>query len=261
MGIALELVTQQVTAPGSTFTTMVANTGDSQVVRFTSKKVRMLALWQQRQLAGQTRVVSPLLHDNVRGMQIGGSVQPDIGWMGPPLQELRGQDTLAVSGTGSAVAGDIELSSYLLRYDDLPGISGNFISYDDLIKRAVNRHGVRVALTSVATGQYGPAAAINSLDDAFKANTEYAIVGANIQNFTCAFGIKSPDWGNLRVGIPGQANLGAYYSDWFARLSFESGLACIPVFNSANKGQTFVDFADDENATPITVVMKLVELK
>lgn len=264
MGVALEMITAQVTAPGATFVAGVALAGDSLVVRNTGKRVSLVAAWQQQQAGalGSTRITSPLLHDNTRGIQYGlqaGSVE--MGLYGQPVQQLFSQDGLVISRSGSAVAGDIEQSSLLVRYDDLPGIDGNFISFDEAIKRTVNRLGVRVTpLVAVATGQYSAGVAINAVDDSLKANTEYAVIGFTAGAQCTSIGIKSPDWGNLRVGAPGMSGQSPALQDFFLDLSYETGLGCVPVFNSSNKGQTLVDFCDDENAANITVVAYLAEL-
>jgi len=262
MGKAIELITVQATAPGATMAAFAALTGDSLTVRNSSKKARVLAGWQNRQTGGNTRITSPLLHDNSRGIQfgsigIGGSV---LGFWSRPCQELMAQDTLTVQGTGSPTAGDIEQSAILVQYDDLPGISGNFISIAELNRRGLNRLGVQMSIASVATGQYGAASAINATDDVFKANTDYAIVGINNRNNCTSVGIRSPDWGNLRVGIPGITGTNSVTQSWFVKLSESTGQDCIPVFNSSNKGITLVDQSDDENATSITPVLMLVEL-
>jgi len=260
MGVALELAIAQVTAPGGTVTAMTALTGDTLTIRNTSKKVSLLAAWQQRQAAGVSRIVSPLLHDNVRGIQFGGPAGFGFGCSGRPLQEVYAQDVLSISGSGSGVAGDIEQTAILVRYDDLPGIDGNFIGADDFYKRALNVIGVRQSVASVATGQYGASASIVALDDVLKANTEYAFLGIQMPNGNVtAVGVRSPDWGNLRVGVPAQ-NDGYRYRRYFLGLAVDTGLRCIPVFNSANKATTLVDMAGNENAGTSTPTIMLAEL-
>lgn len=262
MGKALELVTVQGTALGASFAAMAALTGDSLVVRNSSKKTYLVAAWQQRQVAGGSRIVSPLLHDNVRGIQFTSGIEVSVGFRGRPLQELQAQDTLTITGFGSAVAGDIEQTSVLIAYDDLPGIDGNFIDATTLFKRAVNRVTVRVTPVAVATGQYSAGITITSTDDVLKANTNYAVIGMSVTANSTAYGIRSPDWGNLRVGIPGAAlTNGIHVNDWFIGLSMDTGLACIPVFNSANKNTTLIDYCDDENAVSLVGNIHLVELK
>lgn len=264
MRTALELLTFQNTAPGAVFTAMTALIGDSGVLRNTQKSIKLLAAWQNRQAAGNTRILSPLLHDNVRGIQFSSSAGLELGFglTQTPYQELFPQDTLSFSGTGSAVAGDIEQSSILVRYEDLPGIDGNFITSEQLQKRFVNKFGVRTVLgQTVVTGQYDGSSAINATEDALKANTEYAILGLTIGvGAATSIGLRSPDWGNLRVGVPASA-APAVTSDWFYRLSLFSKLACIPVFNSSNKGTTLVDYSDNETSTGSQPVIQLAELK
>lgn len=262
MGLAMEVQTFQVTAPGSSFLNMLPLTGDTGVIRYTNKKVKLAAAWQRRQVIGTTRIISPLLHDNVRGIEFSAAIGLDEPMMGAPYQSLQSQDTLTVNGTGSAVAGDIEQSCLLLRYDDLPGIQGNFIDSQQLNRRFVNRFGVKVAMASaLATGQYDGSVAINAAEDVFKANTEYAILGLSIQNPCTLIGIKSPDWGNLRVGMPGVPLQGFRTGSYFVDLSDRMGAACIPVFNSANKLTTLLDFAHDENLLAINCHVILAELR
>lgn len=266
---AIELLTFQNIAPGATFTAMLPLTGDSATIRNTSKPVKLLAAWQLRQGAaatgGITRITSPLLHDAVRGIQGGGNVGHEEIIYGAPAQRLYAQDILSVSGNGSATAGDIEQSSLLIGYDDLPGVDGNFLTFDQMLKKAVNRLGVRQALTaSVVTGQYDGAASITATDDVLKANTDYAIMGASFENAinVTSIGIRSADWGNLRLGMPGRNNVGFRSGSWFAGLSYELGYPCIPVFNSANKGTTIVDFSYNENSSGVLgVILNLMELK
>jgi hypothetical protein len=262
MGRALELITFQATAPGSTPAAASALTGDSGTIRNAIKKQRLLAAWAQRQTQGLTRITSPLLHDNARGIQyLTNSGITDICIIDAPFQELVAQDTLSVAISGSATAGDIEQSAMLIQYDDLPGIDGNFIDAATLARRAVARFSVTVTLTAVATGQYSTAAAINATEDYFKANTEYAIVGVQGSALCTSYGVRAPDWGNLRIGMFGGINKGETTNNWFKILSMNGGGQCIPVFNSSNKGSVLCDFSDDENAASIGARFQLVELK
>ena len=249
MSKALEMVSVQATAPG-TGAEFAAVSGDSTQIRFADKGALMLARWGCHQtLAGFLRITSPLMHDAVVGIQE--FRDPDninIYWK-MPSQALFAQDNLTFFGAGSNGVGEIDQDSILIYYPDLPGIDGTFISPSEMVKRAEDLYVSQVALTLLATGGYSGAAAINADQDQFKANRQYAILGAVAQvnaGNLCSVGIRSPDWGNLRVGIPGisinNENVGlANTETWFVDLSHAHGLPLIPVMSANNKNLILVD--------------------
>jgi hypothetical protein len=49
-------------------------------------------------------------------------------------------------------------------------------------------------------------------------------------------------------------------SSYFVNLSDSFGLPCIPVINTANAGNTFVEIVSDQNATATTATINFVEL-
>jgi len=258
MGRAFELITGLAIAPTGVFSAAAALTGNSFTVRDSKNDVRMVARWDTRQATGITRITSPLLHDSSIGMQHGADdAQTRIQLLMPP-QRLYPQDALTVEMTGSAVAGDIEHSSYLVEYMDLPGVQGRFIGETELIRRAVSLFSNTITISTGTTGQYTGQVAVNSAQDQFKANTDYALVGYEITDAPVhAIRYVGPDWGNLGVGGPGiDGTLMHDTSDWFLELSRITGRAFIPVMNSANKALTLIDAATDENGVnPIVTTM------
>jgi hypothetical protein len=263
MGRAFEMITGLVTAPTGAFTAAAALTGNSFTVRDSRSDVRMVARWDTRQATGITRITSPLLHDSSIGMQHGADdAQTRIQMMMPP-QRLYPQDALTVEMTGSAVAGDIEFTSYLVEYTDLPGVQGRFINEAELIRRAESLFSNTITIATGATGQYSGQVAINSAQDQFKANTDYALIGYQVTDAGVhAIRYVGPDWGNIGVGGPGiDGTLMHDTSDWFLELSRFTGRACIPVMNSANKSLTLIDAAVDENGVNPIVTTMWVELR
>lgn len=263
MGKAVELVSVRAIAP-STGAAGVVFTGNSLTIRQTTKPAWLVALWQVRQVAGFTRIVSPLLHDNVVGIQIAGGVGVQMGLQRPP-QRLEGQDTLAATLSGSAAAGDVELSHWMVSYEDLPGIAGRFISPSELLRRSEGSiYSSQNSIAAVDPGTppaYGGEEAISAEQDQFKANRDYAIVGYSVQSGSGSVRYRSPDWGNLGVGGPAVALRGELYSDWFVRISELSGEPLIPVFNSSNRALTLIDAAVDENGTDIVLTTLMALLK
>lgn len=243
MGKALELITVRATAP-STGAAFAAISGNSLTVRNSRGTARILAGWQTAQTAGFRRITSPLLHDGTVGMQmcggVGATIYPFLG------QKVEPQDTLSVYGTGSATAGDMEFASLLIHYPDLAGVDGRFIGVAELERRKESILAVPSTIATPTTGEYGVAEAINAEADQFKANTDYALLGATVQVGAAAIRWVGPDFGGLGVGMPG---LKMERADWFVWLSEHYGLPCIPVINSANRAMTMVDAVVDENGT------------
>lgn len=242
---ALELITVRATNP-STGAAGAAVTGNSLTIRQTSDPVAMLNPWQTRSGAGLTRITSPLLHDSSVGIQFRGPAGPSVGWRDAQTP-LFGQDTLSVTLVGSASAE--EHSSWLHYYEDLPGVAGNFLTYDEFWARVIEMTGVLVT-TTPGTTAFGTQVAINNVNDNLKANEDYAIVGATFTAGVATVGthalrVTSSDFGNLGVGLPANGSSVAPANEesaqFFLDLAFNTGLPVIPVFNSANKAQTFVD--------------------
>lgn len=263
MGRAIDTISGFVTAPSTTLTALTMATGDSLSVRNCdlSKKIYLLDFWSFNQVAGVMRIRSPKLHDNVQGLRnrvVAASVMPHA----PQTfkQVLYPQDTLIVEQSGSAVGGQIESSSLLVYYEDLPGAAGRFIGVDDLNKLGVNIIEQEIALTPGAGGGYTGQAAINATFDNFKANTDYALLGALADARGCSVCFRGADTANLRVSVPAEPNTQQMTREWFVRLARAYGLPTIPVFNSANKSAINVDAVQNQAAGAINVTAIMVEL-
>lgn len=257
---ALELITTQATAPsaGAAFTAVA---GNSLTIRDTSRPVWLVAQWDSRQVAGFSRVTSPLLHDAVVGIQQQLPIGQTVGLV-TPVQRLYPQDTLVVFGSGSAVAGDIEQHCMLFAYEDLPGIDAYLINRSELMNRAEDIYSFTNTIATSASG-YSGSEQINAEQDQLKANTDYAIVGYTSTTAVGAIRWVSSDWGNLGLGGPGPVlgTSGAIETrEWFLLLSDRAQMPLIPVFNSSNKSLTFIDATTDENLADPTVTTLCVRL-
>lgn len=262
MGRALELVSVQATAPGAGGAAGAAVTGNSLTIRDTRKNARIVALWSDRQGTGGVRLTSPLVHDTTYGM--GSFVAAANGVsVFPAGQPVQAQDTLTATITGSATAGDIEQSSFLVAYDDLPGVEGRFITPAEVRRRVVNLFTSTNTLATGTTGGYSGSEAVNAETDAFKANTDYALLGAAVYiNAACSIRYDGPDWGNLGHGIPGfvnASNLDLMW--WYWLLSNVTDLPLIPVMNASNKGLTNISALQDENGADPIVITQWAELR
>lgn len=260
---AIEVVTVEDTAPGSAGGTFNAVSGDSLTIRGTAKKASLMTGWTNFQGQGFLRFTSPRLHDTTVGLQFQapvGIAESEI----PMEQALAPQDTLSVFGVGSATAGDIEQGSIVIAYEGLLGIDGRFVSKADLLRRTAELFTVRTTLASAGVaGGYSGEESIDNDQNQFKANEDYAILGGSAiidAGSVCTIGIRAPDWGNLRVGIPGSLTP-QRFSNWFVRLSERLNSPCIPIFNSSNRGVVLVDVAKNEVDGDPEVVLWLARLK
>lgn len=270
-GAALELLTGFVTAPSTTQTALGMNTGNSLTIRNAAlnSRVLLLSAWVDSQVRGILRIRSPKLHDNVQGIRLdhkANTIHP----LFPPqcAQPLYPQDTLTVDLSGSATGGDIETAALLVRYDDLPGQAANLIDVATLKQRMIGLVTVENSLATGTAGGYSGEEAINADFDLLKANTNYALIGylvapvAGQTDGGCGcVRWRGVDTGNLGVGGPGTDADPFITMRWFVWLTEQSGLPCIPVFNSANRAGILLDASQDENGLDVLVTSIFAELK
>jgi hypothetical protein len=259
----MEVITGFATAPSTTFTALTMASGNSATVRNARLDARiwLLSVWADNQTAGTFRIRSPKLHDNVQGLRFDVTASDVVPFYSMGYaQRLIPQDALILEITGSAVAGDIETAGLLLWYEDLPGTAARLTTYEDIVRRGMNVVTVENTLALGTAGGYSGEEAINAEFDLLKANTDYALVGYTVDAECAVVGWRGADFGNLRIGGPGNETLRHVTSDWFSRLSRSFGLPLIPVFNSANRAGLLIDGAQDENGTDTTLTSILVEL-
>lgn len=264
-GRALEIVAGFATNPGATLTTLTPSTGTSFTVRGTdiSKMTWLLSAFAFNATAGELRIVSPRLHDQVQGIRnrvTAAFTAPltnghtNAGY----AQRLYAQDTLVpqISGGGA----ELDCAAMLIAYDDLGGIAGRYIDYPALKKNGINIVTAEVTVTAVATGNFGGAVAINSTFDNLIANTDYAILGGMTDTRGCAVGITGVDLGNLRVGFPCEPTLRDETMNWFLQMALAFNQAYIPVINSANKAATTIDVQTNGAGGTFIINLQLVQL-
>lgn len=248
MNRAIEVITVDATAPGAS-SAFAALAGNSLTIR-DSAAAKLIGLWGLRQTAGHVQITSPLLHDAVVGLQSRQNLGVTESKIVAP-QKLTPQDTLVVSGSGSNTAGDVELSSLLVMYEDLAGIDANLIDADELRLRAEDLYTSTNDITSTGAGGYTGQELITVQQDQLKANRDYAIIGASISfgnDSIATIRYISPDWGNLGIGLPAIESRVRDSSSWFYELSLQTGMATIPVFNASQKSSIFIDVAGNEDA-------------
>lgn len=259
----LDTLSFTVTAPGAGPTAMAAATGDVAVVRNGAKNSLILAaaIWTKAQAVGFTQILYPSGHDLVRGIRYRNIAnQTDNKVPEGFAPRFRAQDPITVSQSGSATAGDVETVHMMMYYDDLPGVNGRLINLPELRRRGVDMLTVEDTCTATTGGQYGGQRTLSQAADLFKADTDYAVLGAVVGVACGALCIRGVDSGNLRCPIPGlvgDANLSA---NWFIRMSEAHDLPMIPIFNTANRAGVLIDVVQDENLTAVPFSLVLAEL-
>ena len=231
---------------GTVASTLAAGTmatGDSSVIRNfpQSAKARLLAAFYDDVTTPLAwRVRSPLLHDNVRGIQFNpGAAAPSSLFPQYLQQPLQPQDQLTFELSTAAATGKA-LGAISIYYDQLPGAMARLYSPGDIIPLVENVKPVLVSIGSGANtaGQWLDTV-ITTTENLLHANTDYAVLGATLDVAVACLAVKGIDTGNLRCAVPGGVN-NPYGPDWFVRMSQAAGLPCIPVINAANAGSTFV---------------------
>lgn len=260
---ALEILTGFVTAPDTILTSLTMAAGNALTIRNAPEgtPIYLIGVWNDNQTQGILQVRSPLLHDNVRGIRMIAQASEVENLL--PIgqrQILHPQDTLVVELSGSATAGDIETACLLLWYQDVPGVDADLRMAQDVLDAMVNILTVDVTITTGTAGGYSGGEAINAESDLLKANTNYAILGADVGTECACVRIRASGFGNLGVGIPGNDTDHMDNRDWFLRLSRMTGLPTVPVFNSSDKGNVLIDAAQDENGADVGVSLILAEL-
>ena len=260
---AMEIVGGFVTAPSTTLTALTMMSGNTLQVRNTGldKPISLIAAWARNQTAGVLRIRSPLLHDNVQGMRFGAAANAPRNLIPVPgKQALEPQDTLIVELSGSATAGDIEQAFLINYYDDLPGVEGRFLTAAEFYELNCVLVTIENTLALGTGGGWSGEEALNAEYNLLRANTDYALLGYTLSANCGAVRWRGTDIGNLGVGGPGDSVNTNDTARWFVSLAEATGMAMIPVINSANLSSVLIDGATDENGTDTTCWTILAQL-
>jgi hypothetical protein len=260
MNTHIEILTAAATAALTTGTVATAVGSDSLMLK-KGDQIDIIAAWQTNQTAGFGQLIFPTAHDTTRGYRANApaGVNPALLKMGIQMR-CQSQETLAPIIAATAVAGDVENMTMLLRYKNSPGMNAHLITPQELDKRAEKWLTIENSLASTAGPSYGTPETFIADSDLLQAQREYAIVGLTPRTQVHAIYVQTPDGGNVRFGCPGMLRQ-EVTSQWFELLSRMHGEALIPVFNSSGKGNCFVGVITDENAGTFVVDIHLALLK
>jgi hypothetical protein len=249
----------------STLAAGVMATGDSATIRNfpqTATCELLSAFYDDVTTPLAWRVRSPLLHDNVRGIQFGPGAAAPYALFPPPVNQLlRPQDTLTFELSTAASTGKA-LGALMLYYSDLPGAAARLYDPGTLDPLIVNIKPVTVAVGSGAnTAGIWFDSVITTTENLLHANTDYAVLGATLDVAVAVIAVKGIDTGNMRVPVPGGVN-NPFSTWWLWFLSQQTGYPCIPVINAANAGSTFVSIISSAaTAAASTLTLYLAELR
>lgn len=248
----------------STLAAGVMATGDSATIRNFpgAAQALLLELFYDDVTSPQAaRIRSPLLHDNVRGIQVTpGATAPAKLLPSYGLQQLQAQDQLVFELSTAAATGKALLAAAIY-YTQLPGAAARLYSPGDVLGAIENIKEVYVAIGSGAnTAGIWLDTVLTTTENLLHANTDYAVLGILFDQPVAAVGVKGTDTGNLRCCVPGGVN-NPYAADYFVRKSMETGLPLIPVINAANAGSTFLSLVSSAaTAAAGTAQLVLAEL-
>jgi len=242
---AFEIIAGYYKEPGATLKELKPFTGQTYTVRATNSSVALENAWAESWSGSVLRVHSPRMHDNTQGIRWR-VAKTNVQMLMPfnAKETLYPTDTLTVEGTSAAEAKI--LTAYLLaHYDNIEGSNANLRSWAEVQPQNNQYMGVEVTVKTGAEGAWGKPVAINGSMDLFKRPYRYAVLGYVLDTEVGAIAMSGIEPGQLRHGGPGSI-LPDVTSEWFIRLSAESGQPAIPVFDSQNAGAVNIECAGSE---------------
>lgn len=262
MGLALRVLTGRVTNPGATVTTLTANTGDTFTVQSFPEgtPAYLEGMWTQQATAGVFQVHSPRMHDDVRGIRLlAPAALPSNLLDDRSEQILFPNDPLTVQLSGGGA--EVDAGALLLYYNNLPGVDARLATWDQIKPRIANLLSVVVTTSDPTTsGDWSAGNVFTTDSDLLKSDTDYAVLGYETNVACLAVALAGSDFGNLKVGGPGQIQP-LETRDWFIRLALAHGTPHIPVFNSNNRGSILSHVARVGTGSSVGISWRLAQLR
>lgn len=205
------------------------------------------------------RVRSPMLHDNVRGIEITQGESP-CRFILPrdAAQMLTSQDTLVVEAE-VITASETDVGALSIYYTDLLGAAARLHSWGDISGIIKSIKPLQVAVTPSGTAGTWVDTVITTTEDLLHANRDYAVLGYILDAAAVAVGIKGTETGNLRVCGPALITTPDTVQ-YFVDMSNLMGTPHIPVINSANKDSIYVSLLSNLTSGTVNVQLILAEL-
>jgi hypothetical protein len=241
---AFEIIAGFVKNPGAELKPLAAFSGQTYVVRATTAGATLENAWAENASGGVVRVKSTRMHDNTQGIRWR-AAKKEVQMLMPfsTKETLYPTDTLTVESSGGG--SEVDTAYLLAHYDNIEGSNANVRSWAEVQPQVMMYMGVEVTVKTGAEGVWGKPVALNTSMDLFKRPMRYAILGYQLDTTVGAVALSGIEPGQLRQGGPGTI-LPDITSEWFIRLSAESGQPAIPVFDSQNVGSCNVEIAGSE---------------
>lgn len=258
---AIEVITGRATNPAA-FTTLTANNDNSFSVRSHNQEgtAWLEECWTQQATAGELRITSPRLHDDVVGIRMRTHASSVRRLLPEEAEQvLYSQDDIGVEIQGGGA--EVDAAALLVYYQDLGGINARVATWEEVKPRIESLHGFPVAVAGPGTsGNWSAGTPINTTVNLMKANRDYAFLGYTVDVEVLAVAISGSDTGNLRIGGPGPA-VADETRAFFVDQSRRSGRGHIPIINSANRGGTLasvcrITAAGTVNVTFLTALLR-----
>lgn len=251
MGKALQLVSGFVTAPTAVFAAVTPSPNDLLAVNDyqPGSEAFLINAWADIDDGGSIRMRSPNFHDDVNGIELVTPATSPIPLMdGYSKQLLQKNDLLTVelADSGGGAPSGLTMLHY---YENLPGADASLFRWNEIEARIIELMSCRVAIAATpgTRGTYDGAVGMTALQNLFKSEGLYALLGYTTSVTYQSIGITGTDTSNRRIGGPG-TKVGVYDTrEWFIQESEQSGLPCIAVFKTQNLQSTVVDVIDTEN--------------
>lgn len=264
MGKALQLVSGYVTAPSAVFAPVIPSPNDLLAVNDYAQgsSAWLINAWCDIDDGGSIRMRSPNFHDDVNGIELIAPAHAPIALMdGYSKQILQKNDTLTVelADSGGGAPSGLSMLHY---YENLPGADAQLFRWNEIENNVAELMTCRVAVTPAEVqGAYGGAIGMTALQNLFKADGYYALLGwqASIQYQT--IGVTGTDTSNRRVGGPGSLPGIFDTREWFIMQSKQSGFPCIPVYKTQNLQSTVVDVIDTADNDAGVIEFSFARLK
>lgn len=176
-------------------------------------------------------------------------------------QKLKQQDTLIVELVQAAALGvsETEVAALSIYYTDLPSADARLVMPGDLQGNIKYVRTAKVSVTTSATPGDWASSLINSTNDIWHANRDYAILGYLLDGACTAVAVHGDDTGNYKVGGPGSSSY-IDTRDYFWDTSNKRSTPHIPVINAANRSGTYIDVVAQAASATVDVYVILAEL-
>lgn len=236
---AIEVLAFRALNPGASLTTVTDDTGSPHTVRDAPEvsAIWLEELWAQNATAGEVRVTSPKLHDNVQGLRFQSPANAIRSFLGDEVrQRLYANDPLTIQISGGGA--ETDCVGAVVYYDDITGIRQELHTWEETAPRILEFMGHVVQVTGPTTaGDWSAGNTLNSFSSQQKADEVYALLGYVCATAELAVGVQGADTGGLRVGGPGTTEA-LETRDWFTSLARNTGKPCIPYIKANNFAST-----------------------